>query len=145
MHHFSAGRGRWILAIGAVLVVGSCFLQWWQIGGDAGQLTRQAATGFSSTTGTVFPMFLAAIATLLLLTLPFASDKPVAIDHPLSYLALLGAGVVCYVLSAVALAQQGLVPFPPQLGLGFWVAAIGLLVMARGVFEFYEEYRRRLY
>jgi hypothetical protein len=145
MHHTSVSRGRWILTIGAVLVVGSCFLQWWQIGGDPGQLTRQSAIGFNSTTGGVFPMFLAGVGTLLLITLPFASEKPVAIDHPLAYLLLLGVVVASYALSAVGLAEKSLVPFPPQIGPGFWLAAIGILVMARGVFEFFEEHRRRLY
>ena len=67
------------------------------------------------------------------------------IDHPLSYLLLLGIVAVCYLACVVVMAQKGLVPFPPQIGPGFWVAAAGILVMARGVFEFFEEFRRRLY
>jgi hypothetical protein len=142
MYHTSASRGRWIVTIGAILVVGSCFLQWWQTGGETG-LPPLGANGFSSTTGGVFPMFLAAVATLLLITLPFASEKPIAIDHPLSYLLLLAIIAAGYLLSAAILIQKGLVPW--QVGPGFWLAAIGMLIMARGVFEFYEERRRRLY
>ena len=145
MHHTSASRGRWILTLGAVLIVGSCFLQWWQIGGGAGQLDRASAVGFSSTTGAVYPMFLAAVASLLLITLPFASEKPVAIDHPLVYLVLFGVELTCYIFTVVIMAQQSLIPIPPQLGFGFWLAAFGILVVARGVFEFFEEHRRRLY
>jgi hypothetical protein len=145
VHHTSASRGRGILAIGAVIVVGSCFLPWWQIGGDLGQLTRQSGNGFSAVVPGGFPMFLAALATLLLITLPFASERPMGIDHPVSYLALLGVIAISYAWCVLALAQKGLVPFPPQLGPGFWTAALGILVMARGVFEFYEEYGRRLY
>jgi hypothetical protein len=144
MHHTSASRGRWIVAIGAILVVGSCFLQWWQIGGDTG-LPKQGAIGFSSMTGAVFPMFLAGVGTLLLITLPFASEKPVAIDHPLSYLLLLTIIVACFGLSVAVLAQKGLFPFPPQLGPGLWLAAVGIIVLARGAFELFEERRRRLY
>jgi hypothetical protein len=144
MYHTSASRGRWIVAIGAILVVGSCFLQWWEIGGESG-LPRQSSIGFGSMTGGVFPMFLAAVATLLLITLPFASEKPVAIDHPLSYLLLLLVIVVSYGLCVAVLAQKGLVPFPPQIGPGFWLAAVGILVMVRGAFELFEERRRRLY
>ncbi len=144
MHHTTASRGRWIVAIGAILVVGSCFLQWWQIGGGTG-LPRQSAIGFSSMTGSVFPMFLAGVGILLLVTLPFASEKPVAIDHPLSYLLLLTIIVACYGLSVAVLAQKSLVPFPPQVGPGLWLAAIGILVLARGAFELFEERRRRLY
>ena len=144
MYHSSASRGRWIVAIGAILVVGSCFLQWWEIGGESG-LPRQSAIGFNSMTGAVFPMFLAAVATLLLITLPFASEKPVAIDHPLAYLLLLTIIVASYGLCVAVLAQKGLVPFPPQIGPGFWLAAVGILVMVRGAFELFEERRRRLY
>jgi hypothetical protein len=143
MYQNPASRGRWIVTIGAILVVGSCFLQWWQIGGDAGQLTKTTGSGFSSTTGGAFPMFLAAVATLLLITLPFASEKPIAIDHPLSYLLLLAIIGVGYGLCVAVLAQKGLVPF--QVGPGFWLAAVGILVMARGLFELFEERRRRLY
>jgi phosphatidylserine synthase len=144
MHHTTASRGRWIVAIGAILVVGSCFLQWWQIGGDTG-LPMRSDIGLSSMTGSVFPMFLAAVGILLLITLPFASEKPVAIDHPLSYLLLLTIVVACYGLSVAVLAQKKLVPFPPQVGPGLWLAAIGIIVLARGAFELFEERRRRLY
>jgi hypothetical protein len=36
-------------------------------------------------------------------------------------------------------------PFPPQLGPGLWLAAVGIIVLARGAFELFEERRRRLY
>jgi hypothetical protein len=78
-------------------------------------------------------------------TLPFASEKPIGIDHPLSYLgifAILLAGYVWYLEERI---QKQLLAWPPQLGLGFWFAAIGLVLFARGVFEVYEERRRRLY
>jgi hypothetical protein len=87
MHSSSPSRGRWILAIGAVIMAGSCFLQWWQIGGNGpNELSQVSANGFNQMTGSVYLMFLAAIASLFLVTLPFASEKPVGIDHPLSYL-----------------------------------------------------------
>jgi magnesium-transporting ATPase (P-type) len=143
MHHTSASRGHWLVAIGAIVIIGSTLLQWWQIGGGPGQLSAQTGMGISD--GRVFLMFLASVATLLLVTLPFASEGPVAIDHPLSYLALLVIALLGYVLRLVSLAQQQLLPWPPQLGVGLWLAAVGLAVFARGVFEVYEERRRRLY
>lgn len=145
MHHTSPSRGRWILTIGAVMLVGSCFLQWWEIGGGVGQLARNSAIGFSSTTGAVYPMFLAAVVTLLLVTLPFASERPIGIDHPLAYLLLFGVEVVCFAYTVFVMVQASLLPITPQRGIGFWIAGLGLLVAARGVFEFYDEYHRRLY
>ena len=143
MNHISATRGHWIVAIGAIVVVGATFMQWWQIGGGAGELSRTTGLGISD--GRVFLMFLASVASLFLVTLPFASEKPIPIDHPLAYFALLGAVVVGYAWRTYSLIQSQLVPWPPQLGIGFWLSAVGIVLYARGVFEVFEERRRRLY
>jgi hypothetical protein len=144
MHHTTASRGHWLVAIGAIVIVGSSMLQWWQIGGGIGELPATTGTGISE--GRVFlMMFLPAVASLFLMTLPFASEKPIAIDHPLAYFALFGAVLVGYVWRAYSLFQSQLVPWPPQLGVGFWLSAVGIVLFARGVFEVFEERRRRLY
>ena len=146
MNSSSPSRGRWILAIGAVIMAGSCFLQWWQIGGNANdELSRITANGFNQMTGSVYLMFLAAVASLFLVTLPFASEKPIAIDNPLSYLVLLGLAVLGYGFAVMNLTMKNLVPFPPQQGLGFWIAIFGLIFFARGIFEMHEERQNRLY
>jgi len=137
----SAARGRWIVAIGTIVLVGSSLLQWWQVGGGPGELSVRSDIGISD--GRVFLMFLAAIACLLLVTLPFASKKPVSIDHPVTYLGLFGVAVLGYALRVADLAQQRLVPWPPMLGVGFWLAAVGLALLGRGVFEVFKERRRR--
>ncbi|MGD0248594.1 MAG: hypothetical protein ABSB75_06025 [Candidatus Limnocylindrales bacterium] len=143
MPQSSASRGHWIVAIGAIVIVGAALLQWWQIGGGLNELPERSGTGISD--GRVFAMFLAAVATLLLVTLPFASERPIPIDHPLVYLALLATLFGAFVWRVVTMAQSLLVPWPPQRGFGFWLAAIGLVLFARGVFEMFEERRRRLY
>jgi hypothetical protein len=143
MHHTQPSRGRWILAIGAIVVAGSTILQWWQIGGGTGELSQLSGQGISDLP--VFVMFLVSIASLLLVTLPFASEKPIAIDHPIVYLSLLGAALVGYISKVITMTQANLLPFPPQRGLGFWLAAVGLVLFARGVFEMHEERQRRLY
>jgi hypothetical protein len=138
----SATRGRWIVSIGAIVLVGSSLLHWWQIGGGPGELSVWSDIGISD--GRVFLMFLAAIACLLLVTLPFASERPVSIDHPVTYLGLFGVAVLGYALRVADLAKQRLVPWPPMLGVGFWLAAVGLALLGRGVFEVFKERRRRV-
>ena len=143
MNNATAMRGRWILAIGAIVIVGSSLLPWWQIGGGPGELSTQSGVGISD--GRTFLMFIVAVVCLLLVTLPFASEKPIAIDHPVVYLGLLAVAVAAYVWRLALLVQILLVPWPPTRGWGFWLAAVGLVLLARGVFEVFEERRRRLY
>jgi hypothetical protein len=143
MHYTSATRGHWIVAIGAIVIVGATMLQWWQIGGGPGELPKNSGVGISD--GRVFMMFLVSVVSLFLVTLPFASEKPVGIDHPLSYLALLAVLTGGYVWRLIDLAQHAILPWPPQQGVGFWLAAVGLVTFSRGVFEVFEEQRRRLY
>jgi hypothetical protein len=143
MHYATATRGRWVVAIGAIVIVGSSLLPWWQIGGGVGELSTQSGVGISD--GRTFLMFLVAVVCLLLVTLPFASEKPIPIDHPVVYLGLLALAIFAYVWRVILLYQLLLVPWPPTRGWGFWLAAVGLVLLARGVFEVFEERRRRLY
>jgi hypothetical protein len=144
MHHTSATRGHWLVAIGAIVIVGATMLQWWQIGGGVGELAARGDIGIAD--GRVFlMMFVPSVVSLFLVTLPFASEKPVAIDHPLSYLALFAAIFAGYLWRLIDLAQSLLVPWPPQRGVGFWLAAVGLVLFSRGVFEVFEERSRRMY
>jgi hypothetical protein len=140
-------RGRWIVTVGAIVIVASCLLQWWQLGGAPGELSARTDIGISDGRG--FVLFLAAVATLLLITLPYAAEAPIAIDRPASFLLLLGIAFVAYCARAFAMLQAGLLlytgqtpPIQPLRGPGFWMAALGLIVFGRGVFELWEARRR---
>ena len=140
-------NGRWIVTVGAMVIVASCLLQWWQLGGGPGELLAQSDVGISDGRG--FLLFLAAVATLLLITLPYAAEGPVAIDRPISFVLLLGLAFVAYCLRVVSMLGEGLLlytgqtpPIQPLRGPGFWLAAVGLLIFARGVFEFWDARRR---
>jgi len=95
--------------------------------------------------GRVFVMFLACIAILLLVTLPFASETPIPIDNPVTYLGLFAVALGTYIWRVAILAGSQMAPWPPTRGVGMWVAAVGLFLLARGVFELFEERRQRLY
>ena len=87
-------------------------------------------------------MYLASLASLLLIGLRLASPKPVAIDRPIVYLALLAAALTGYALRTVDMAQRSLVPVPPGRGAGFWVAAVGVALLIAGVWITFREPRR---
>jgi hypothetical protein len=138
-------RGRWVVTVGAVVVIVSCFLQWWRLGGGPNELPQTTGIGIADAG---FLMFLAAVATLLLITLPYAADAPVAIDRPISYVLLLVVAVGAFVWRVVDMVERGLLlytgqtpPIQPLRGPGFWLCAVGLLIFARGVFELWEARR----
>jgi hypothetical protein len=139
MNSSTTGRGRLVVATGAIILIAACFLQWWQMGGGPG-LPELKDIGISD--GRVLLIFLAATASLFLLTLPLASESPVAIDHPLSFVVLLFVAAAGFVLRLISFVQQPeALPIPPLRGPGFWLAAVGLLVFARGVFEVVDSRR----
>ena len=123
--------GRRLVCAGSIVLVASTLLQWWQIGGGAGELSIRSDIGISD--GRVFLMFLAAVACLLVATLPWAARKPIAIDHPATYLSLLCVAGLGYAVRAADLAGRHLIPWPATRGPGFWVAAFGLALLAAGV------------
>ena len=134
-------RGRWILGLAAIILVVASLLQWWQTGGN--EVTQLSNVGISDGRG--FIIFLAAIATLLLLTLPYAAEHPVAVDHPLVYLSLMLVMIAAFVWATFGLILEkgtNLFPFPPQRGIGYWLTALGLIIFARGVLYLAEAYRR---
>ena len=140
-------RGRWVVTVGAVMILGASVLQWWRLGGGPGELSAQSDIGISDGFG--FLLFLTAVATLLLISLPYAAEAPIAIDRPISYVLLLTVASLAYCARIVSMLQQGLLlytgqtpPIQPLRGPGFWLAAVGLIVFARGVFELWEARRR---
>jgi hypothetical protein len=140
-------RGRWVVTLGAVIVIVACVLPWWRLGGGPGELSARSDVGLSDGLG--YLMFLAAIATLLLVALPYAAEGPVAIDRPISYLVLLLTACAAYGIRTFTMIQQDLIlyigqtpPIQPLRGPGYWGAALGLVVLARGVFELWEARHR---
>lgn len=130
MHRRPIGRGRWIAAISAVVLFVACILPWWRAGGNEG-IPALSGNAFD---GAGILVFLAALGTVALVTLPYASDAPVAIDRPLSYLLLLVAAVAGYGLRIVGLLGSG-ASFMPDSGPGLWLAGLALIGLARAVLE----------
>ena len=137
MNRRTIGRGRIIAGIGAVLTLIACFLPWYTVGGDGG-LPALSSNAFD---GTGILVFLAAVGVLALIALPYAAgDQPLGIDRPAAFVLVVAIGVAGFVIRIVQLFQAGALGLPDR-ALGFWLAALGLAIMAWGAAEVAGERR----
>lgn len=135
MHRRPLGRGRRLAALAAIIIVVGCLLPWWQVGGGDG-LPLHSENGF---VGSGILVFFTALATIALFTLPYATDRPVAIDRALSYIGLVAMGWIGLVIRVIALASVNVDAIFPQRAPGLWLTALGLLVLSRAAFEIARE------
>lgn len=123
------GRGRTLVALGAVIALVGCFLPWYTTPGAA--LPPLRGDAFD---GAGILVFLAAVASLALIAYPYASDRPVTLDRPFSFGILAAIGVVGLVLRLVQLGSLGLLGLPDR-ALGLWIAGFGVAIIAWGAAE----------
>ncbi len=145
MHRRPLGRGRTLAAIAAPLIVIGCVLPWWRVGGTPG-ITERAGNGLE---GSGILVFLVGTVALALVALPYAAgDRPLALDRWLSFAVLAVAGWIGLGWQVLQLALIGAFQFdePAEVltnGPGVWLAAIGLIVLSRAVYEMASEPSRR--
>jgi hypothetical protein len=136
MHRRPLGRGRRLAVLAALIVIVGCLLPWWQFGGGVGELSRLQGNAFE---GSGILVFFAALATVALLALPYASgDKPVGIDRTLSYGAVAVVGWIGLLIRVIDLATKGAIALPDRAP-GLWLAAVGLIVLSRAVYDLARE------
>jgi hypothetical protein len=131
MHRRSMGSGRRLaLVAGLLLVVGSV-LPWYRLGGDGGL----PPTVFNAFSGSGILSFLAGLATLALLALPYAmGDRPTRIDSGVAFaiLAVVAIlGVVLWIPNVLA-DPAGLLP---DRAYGYWIAVVGAVLLGRAAYE----------
>lgn len=140
MHRRPVGRGRLLAALGALVILAGCVLPWYGLGGGAGELPGISYRAFD---GMGILTFLAAIATLALVALPYAAgDRPVGVDRALAYavLAVLAfVGIALWIPSVLA----NLSGLAPDRAPGLWIATVGAIVLARAAYEIALEPPRR--
>jgi hypothetical protein len=140
MHRRPLGNGRRLALLGAIVVVIGCLLPWYTLGGEEGQLTALTMNALS---GAGILTFLAGLGTLALIALPYAvGERPLAIDRGLSFglLAILAiVGLVLWIPNVLE-APEGMLPTRAY---GFWMSAVGAIMLARAAYDISLEPPRR--
>jgi len=137
MHRRPLGRGRRLAALAAAVIIVGCLLPWWGFGGGDG-LSARTGNAFD---GSGIIVFYVALATIALLALPYAAgDVPVAIDRSLSFVILVVVGWLALAIRVVDLWTLGAIGLPDR-ALGLWLAALGLILLSRAVYEIARERR----
>jgi hypothetical protein len=135
MHRRPIGRGRTLAVVGALVVLAGCLLPWYAFRVDAGLPAEE----FRAFDGSGILAFIAALGTLALVTLPYAAgDRPVSVDRGIAYLLLVGLaalGVAIWPLQVID-DLSGLAPLAAP---GWWIALVGVAVLARATFEILQE------
>ncbi len=138
MHRRSMGPGRRMALLASILLVVGSVLPWYQLGGDGGL----PVTVYRAFDGSGILSFLAGLATLALLALPYAmGDRPTAIDRGISFAILAVAailGVVLWIPNVLA-DPAGLLP---TLAYGYWITVVGAVLLGRAAYEIYLSPRR---
>jgi hypothetical protein len=133
LHRRPVGSGRRLAILAAVVMLVGCLLPWFKFVGDAGERPYGALDGSG------ILVFIAALAVLAIVTLPYAAgDRPIGADRWLAYaLVFLVALVGLFVWPVQFLdAPAGLLPDRAP---GYWVAFIGSLILARAAFNIARE------
>jgi hypothetical protein len=139
MNRRPLGRGRLLAILFSITMLVGCLLPWYTYPGA--DLPTGPLNAFS---GSGFLVFLAALAVLALVSLPYAAgDRPVAADRALIYLLLALAawvGVLVWPLGLLGDLAGGLLPDHAP---GFWVAIVGTAGLTRAGYEMAHEPGRR--
>ncbi len=139
MHRRSLGPARRLALLAGVLLVVGSVLPWYQVGGDGGL----PVIVYRAFDGSGILCFLAGLATLALLALPYAmGDRPSPIDRGVSFAVLAVVailGLVFWIPNVLA-NVAGLIPTQAY---GFWITVVGAILLARAAFEIYTSPQRR--
>jgi hypothetical protein len=138
MHRRPLGAGRRLAGFASAVIIAACFLPWWQTSADLG-LPPRSGNAFD---GSGVLVFFVALAIIALLALPYAAgDVPVGLDRPLSFSILTVVGWLALAVRVVDLALANLDAIFPQRAYGLWIAALGLILLSRAVYDIARERR----
>ncbi|MBF6604585.1 MAG: hypothetical protein IVW53_03285 [Chloroflexi bacterium] len=136
MHRRPLGRGRRIAAAFAIVTLVGCLVPWSTVGGADG-LPPYSDNAF---VGTGLLVFLAALAMLALVSLPFTSERPIGLDRWPAYLIVVVVAFVGFIVRLAALIAEGpLDALRPDHAPGLVIVAIGIVGLGRAVLEIHHE------
>jgi hypothetical protein len=131
------GRGRMIIVIGALMVVGGALPPWWTVG--TAPLTDVITGNAFDFPASGIVVFLAALAAIAVVVLPYATrEGEVGLDRPLTYGLLLIVAIVAFGLRVYQISQFGGLGLPDRAP-GLYVTGAGLLVMCWAMIELLAE------
>jgi len=137
MHRRPLGRGRQLAALASILIVAACLLPWWRTSDEG--LPAMSGNAFA---GSGILVFFVALAVVALLALPYAAgDVPIGVDRPLSFVIILAIGWIAFAVRAFDLAMTNLDAVLPLRAPGLWLAALGLILLSRAVYDIAREPR----
>lgn len=139
-HRRPVGRARILAALGAVVALVGCVLRWWTVGGKNG-LPQIGGNAFD---GLGMVVFVVALVTIAVVTLPYATGRPVSADRWPAYALLAIVGWLAFLIRLVSLASIGALAFSEPTavftnGPGLWVTAVGLAMLARAAYDIHRE------
>jgi hypothetical protein len=140
LHRRPLGRGRLVAAVSALLILVGCLLPWFTAGGSDGIPPIQG----NAFEGPGILVFLAALATLALVALPYAAgDHPLAIDRWWAYavLAIVAAVALVVRVAGIAADAGGMGTMLPDRAPGLWLTAAGVVGLFFATAEIYGERR----
>lgn len=140
MHRRPVGRPRTLAAVGAVVTLAGCVLPWWTVGGGANEITQLSGNAFESS-GIV--VFVAALVTIALVTLPYARERPVRFDAWTSYAIIATVAWLAFLYRIVDLTFIHALSFDQPMDVilripGLWVTAIGLIILGRAAYDMWQ-------
>ncbi len=138
LHRRPLGRGRLVAGLSAPILVVGCVLPWFRAGSGELEIPPIVGNGFN---GPSIAVFLIALATVALITLPYASDRPVSVDRWWAYAAFAVIGWVGLAVRAadITINSGGFETVMPDRGPGLWITVLGLIVLSRAAWQISRE------
>ena len=133
VHRRPVGRGRILAGLSALVLIVGCVLPWFTVGSTEFSLPPRSENAFD---GPSIAVFLVALATLALITLPYATDRPVSFDRWWAYAAFAVVGWIGLTLrmNGVVFTPGGLETITPDRAIGLWVSIAGLALLTRAAY-----------